>query len=63
MNRGTLTIMISIFVLCTVALCMMLAARKVSGQNAGAQTSAQAYNPYPPRAARIHPKGGGKELA
>ena len=48
MNRGTLTIILSIFVLCTVALCMMLAARKVSGQSADAQTSAQVYNPYPP---------------
>ena len=48
MNRGTLTIMLSIFVLCTVALCMTLAARKVSGQSADAQTSAQVYNPYPP---------------
>ncbi len=48
MNRGTLTIMLSIFVLCTVALCMTQAARKVSGQSADAQTSAQVYNPYPP---------------
>ena len=48
MNRGTLTIVIAIFVLCAVALCMTLAARKVSGQNADAQKSAQAYNPYPP---------------
>jgi len=47
MNRGTLTIMISIFVLCAVALCMTLAARKVSGQSADAQRSAQVYNPYP----------------
>src|SRR5260370_25319454 len=48
MSRGTLTIIVSIFVLCTVALCMTLAARKVSGQNANAQISVQAYNPYPP---------------
>jgi cytochrome c peroxidase len=48
MNRGTLTIIISIFVLCTVALCMTLAARKVSDQSADAQTSAQVYDPYPP---------------
>ncbi len=48
MNRGTLTIMLSIFVPCTVALCMTLAARKVSGQSADAQTSARVYNPYPP---------------
>src|SRR5260370_24934551 len=48
MNRGTLTIILSIFVLCTVALCMTLAARKVSGQSADAQTSAQVYNPYQP---------------
>src|SRR5260370_11775999 len=48
MNRGTLTIILSIFVLCTVALCLTLTARKVSGQSADAQTSAQVYNPYPP---------------
>src|SRR5216684_2968923 len=48
MNRGTLTIMLSIFVPYTVALCMTLAARKVSGQSADAQTSARVYNPYPP---------------
>src|SRR5260370_10940337 len=48
MNRGTLTIILSIFVLCTVALCMTLAARRVSGQSPDAQTSAQVYNPYPP---------------
>lgn len=48
MNRGMLTIIISIFVLCTVALCMTLVVRKVSGQSANAQISALAYNPYPP---------------
>ena len=48
MNRGMLTIIPSIFVLCTVVLCMTLAARKVSGQSAHAQISAQVYNPYPP---------------
>src|SRR5260370_9939614 len=47
MNRGTLTITISLLVLCTIALCITLAARKVSGRNSEAQTSAQAYNPYP----------------
>src|SRR5258708_19753423 len=47
-NSGTLTIKLSIFVPYTVALCMTLAARKVSGQSADAQTSAQVYNPYPP---------------
>ena len=48
MNRGMLTIILSIFVLCAVALCMTLAARKLSGQSAAARTSAQVYNPYPP---------------
>src|SRR5258708_14192052 len=48
MNRGTLTIILSIFVPCTVALYMTLAARRVSGQSPDAQTSAQVYNPYPP---------------
>src|SRR5215470_17805749 len=48
MNRGTLTIIISILVLCAIALFMTLAGRKHSGRNADAQTSAQAYNPYPP---------------
>ena len=48
MNRGTFAIIISILVLCTVALCMTLAARKVSGESADAQTSTQVFNPYPP---------------
>ena len=48
MNRGTLTITISILVLCTVALCILLATRKVSGQSADTQISAQVYDPYPP---------------
>src|SRR5215469_12968651 len=48
MNRGALTIIIAILVLCTVALRMTLAARIVAGRNAGAQKSVQSYNPYPP---------------
>jgi cytochrome c peroxidase len=46
MHRQTLTTL-AIFVLCTIALCMALAARRLSGQNAG-KPSVQAYNPYPP---------------
>src|SRR5436853_7339841 len=41
MNRRMLTI-ISVVVLCAVALCMTLTGRKVSAQ------SASVYNPYPP---------------
>ncbi len=48
MNRGTLTIAISILVLCTVALCISLATRKLSGPSADAPISAQVYDPYPP---------------
>jgi len=48
MHRQTLTTTLAIFVPCTIALCMTPAARKPSGQNAGAQPSVQAYNPYPP---------------
>ena len=47
-HRQTLTTIQAIFVLCTIALSMTLAARKLSGQNAGGQISVQAYNPYPP---------------
>ena len=39
---------ISLLVLCTIALCITLAARKVLGQRSKARTSAQVYNPYPP---------------
>ncbi len=46
MNRQMLTI-ISVVVLCAVALCMSLAGRKVSAQNATA-LPAPIYNPYPP---------------
>src|SRR5215470_13929824 len=48
MNRGRLIVLIAICVLSTVALCMRVAAGKVSGQNADAQVSGLAYNPYPP---------------
>ncbi|HET8922460.1 MAG TPA: hypothetical protein VFN26_05625, partial [Candidatus Acidoferrum sp.] len=48
MHRQTLTTILAIFVPCTIALSMTLAARKLSGQNAGGQASVQAYNPYPP---------------
>ena len=48
MQGRALAPMISIFVLCMIALCLTLPARKVSGQNAKAQTSDQVYNPYPP---------------
>ena len=41
------TVPIAIFVLCMIALCLMLPVRKVSGQNAKTQTSEQVYNPYP----------------
>src|SRR5713226_3654858 len=46
MNRRMLTIM-SVVVLCAIALCMSLVGRKVSAQNA-AQLSDPIYNPYPP---------------
>src|SRR5881398_3883416 len=46
MNRRMLTI-ISVVVLCAVALCMTLTGRKVSAQSASA-LSASVYNPYPP---------------
>src|SRR5260370_1178792 len=46
MNRRILTI-ISVVVLCAVALCMSLAGRKVSAQSALA-LSDSVYNPYPP---------------
>jgi cytochrome c peroxidase len=46
MNRRTLPIM-SVGVLCVVALCMSLAGRKVSAQDASAP-SPSIYNPYPP---------------
>src|SRR6266446_8186459 len=46
MNRRMLTI-ISVVVLCAVALCMSLAGRKVSAQSALA-LSDSVYNPYPP---------------
>src|SRR5713101_6985094 len=46
MNRRMLTI-ISVVVLCAVALCMSLAGRKVSAQSAPA-LSGPVYNPYPP---------------
>ena len=54
MRRGNVyasegfTVLIGILVLCIVALCLTLPGRKVSGQNPKAQTSEQAYNPYPP---------------
>ena len=48
MHRQTLTTILAIVVLCTIALSMRLVARKPSGQSAGAHTSVQAYNPYPP---------------
>ena len=47
-NRGRLAVLIAIFVLCMIALCVTLTARKVSGQNADAQIPAQVYDPYPP---------------
>src|SRR5947208_9928666 len=47
MNRRMLTI-ISVVVLCAVALCMSLTGRKVSAQSASA-LSDPVYNPYPPR--------------
>jgi cytochrome c peroxidase len=46
MNRRMLTI-ISVVVLCVVALCMTLAGRKVSAQSASALAD-PVYNPYPP---------------
>jgi len=46
MNRRMLTI-ISVVVLCAVALCMTLTGRKVSAQSASA-LSDPVYNPYPP---------------
>jgi len=46
MNRRMLTI-ISVVVLCAVALCMSLTGRKVSAQSASA-LSDPVYNPYPP---------------
>src|SRR5437868_4376471 len=46
MNRRTLTIIASL-VVGAVALCMWLAARRVSAQSA-AQLSTPVYNPYPP---------------
>src|SRR5438477_4306896 len=46
MNRRMLTI-ISVVVLCVVALCMTLTGRKVSAQSA-VQLSTPIYNPYPP---------------
>src|SRR5438552_7336430 len=46
MNRRMLTI-ISVVVLCAVALCMTLTGRKVSAQSA-VQLSTPIYNPYPP---------------
>jgi cytochrome c peroxidase len=46
MNRRMLTI-ISVVVLCAVALCMSLAGRKVSAQSAPAHSD-WVYNPYPP---------------
>src|SRR5437016_12947417 len=46
MNRRMLTI-ISVVVLCAVALCMSLTGRKVSAQSAPA-LSDPVYNPYPP---------------
>jgi len=48
MQGRALAPMIWIFALCMIALCMTLPARKVSGQNAAAQTHAQVYDPYPP---------------
>ncbi len=46
MNRRMLTI-ISVVVLCALALCISLAGRKVSAQSAPA-LSDPVYNPYPP---------------
>src|SRR5437879_13428426 len=46
MNRRMLTI-ISVVVICAVALCMSLTGRKVSAQSASA-LSDPVYNPYPP---------------
>src|SRR6266851_8984451 len=46
MNRRILTI-ISLVVLCAVALCMSLTGRKVSAQSAPARSD-PVYNPYPP---------------
>ena len=48
MQGRALAPMIWIFVLGMIALCMTLPARKVSGQNADAQTHTQVYDPYPP---------------
>ena len=48
MNRARLTVLIAIFVLCTVALYVRVATRKVSDRNSYAQLSARTYNPYPP---------------
>jgi cytochrome c peroxidase len=48
MRGQTLKTTLTIFALCTIALSMRLAARKLAGQNAGGQVSMQAYNPYPP---------------
>src|SRR5713226_8143691 len=46
MNRRMLTIIAAV-VLCVVALCMLVAGRKVSAQNA-ASSPDPVYNPYPP---------------
>jgi cytochrome c peroxidase len=48
MRRQTLRTTLTILVLCTIALSMTVAARKLSGQNARGQASVQAFNPYPP---------------
>ena len=48
MHREGFTVLIGILVLCIIALCLTLPDQKVSGQNPKAQTSEQAYNPYPP---------------
>src|SRR5258708_38491988 len=52
MNHRMLTIIISIVAICVVVLCMSLAPRKVSAQNAPPpdekEPVAPVYNPYPP---------------
>ena len=46
MNRRTLTL-VAVLVLCVAALCLSLAPRTVSAQNAASSPSS-IYNPYPP---------------